>query len=560
MPMLTHLHVRDFTIVDELELDFHSGMTTLTGETGAGKSILLDALGLALGDRASADVVRPGADRTEISATFDVDTLPECAAWLDEHELADDSECILRRLVQNSGRSRAFINGRPVPLQQLRELGSFLVDIHGQHEHQSLMRRDVQRAIVDAHADNASLLQEIQRLHQELGECERAMEALRGGFEDQESRREILAYQTSELEALDLTPEGLEALNTEHRRLANAGTLLESGQRLLQMLYEDDQAAQSVLGQALRELDDLLDKEPALESVHEQLSGAQAQLQEGVSAFRNYLDGLEIDPARLAELEERIGTLSDLARKHQVAEEELAEVHERLAAELQDLDNSGERLAELEQHRRALLEDYHRRARELSERRQAAATNLAEAVTAQLAELGMAGAAFSIRVSPRDEGRPSPHGLDEISFEVRTNTGQPFGPLNRIASGGELSRLSLAIQVAATGSTRIPTLIFDEADAGIGGGIAEVVGRQLRSLAGHHQVLCVTHLPQVASQAHHHLQVHKRSEDERTATTVAPLDRDQRIQEVARMLGGMELTRATMDHAAEMLEKAESTA
>ncbi|MDN3518354.1 DNA repair protein RecN [Aquisalimonas lutea] len=558
--MLIHLHVRDFTIVDELELDFHSGMTTLTGETGAGKSILLDALGLALGDRASADVVRPQADRTEISATFDVDTLPDCVAWLEEQDLADDSDCILRRVVQSNGRSKAFINGRPVPLQQLRELGAFLVDIHGQHEHQSLMRRDVQRAIVDAHAGNATLLQEVQRLHQEIGECERAREALRGGFEDQESRREILAYQTSELEALDLTPEGLDALNAEHRRLANAGTLLESGQRLLQMLYEDDQAAQSVLGQALRELDDLLDKEPALEAVHEQISGAQAQLQEGVSVLRNYLDGLEIDPARLAELEERIGTLSDLARKHQVAEEELADVHERLAAELRELDNSGERLAELEQQHRALLEDYHRRAAELRERRQAAAADLAEGVTGQLAELGMAGAAFSIQVSPRDEGRPSPHGLDDISFQVRTNAGQPYGPLNRIASGGELSRLSLAIQVAATGSTRIPTLIFDEADAGIGGGIAEVVGRQLRSLAGHHQVLCVTHLPQVASQAHHHLQVYKRSEDERTATTVAPLDRDQRIQEVARMLGGMELTRATMDHAAEMLEKAESTA
>ncbi|SEO55217.1 DNA repair protein RecN [Aquisalimonas asiatica] len=556
--MLNHLHIRDFAIVDELELDFASGMTTLTGETGAGKSILLDALGLALGDRASAETVRPGAERAEIIAAFDIDGLADCEAWLTEQELDDEGECMLRRVIQASGRSRAFINGRPVPLQHLRELGEFLVDIHGQHEHQSLMRRDVQRMIVDNHAGNGELLTETARLHRSMQECEQAMEALRGGFEDQDARRDLLAYQTRELEGLDLSPEALESLDAEHRRLAHAGTLAEAGQRLLQALYEDETSAQSIIGQAVREVEGLLDKDAGLSDIHEQLAGAQAQLEEAVDGLRRHLDNLEMDPARLAEVEERISTLSDLARKHNVREQELGDVYEALRTELDDLEHSGERLAELQQQHDQLRERYQGIAEQLRAARQAAADTLSGAVTAQLGELSMAGAAFHVDVTPRSSDAPTPHGLDDIAFQVRTNAGQPFGPLNRIASGGELSRLSLAIQVAAAGTTRIPTLIFDEADSGIGGGVAEVVGRQLRALGRYHQVLCVTHLPQVASQAHHHLQVHKRTGEQTTATTVTPLARDERIQEVARMLGGMELTQATMEHATEMVSNAES--
>ncbi len=556
--MLNHLHVRDFAIVDELTLEFDAGMTTLTGETGAGKSILLDALGLALGDRAASDTVRPGAERAEINVTFDIGTLPACQAWLQAQELDDEGECMVRRVVQANGRSRGFINGRPVPLQQLRELGEQLVDIHGQHEHQSLMRRDIQRSIVDDHAGNDELLRDAARLHQALGECETEMDDLRGGFEDQDARRDLLRYQTGELEGLDLSTEGLEALNAEHRRLANAGTLAETSQRLLQMLYEEEHAAQSIIGQGLRELEESLDKDPALGEVHEQLAGAQAHLEEAVSGLRHHLDSIDLDPARLAEVEERISNLSDLARKHQVREEELGDVHERLCRELEALEHSDERLEELQQRHGALTREYRDVAEKLRERRRNAAAALGDSVTAQLAELSMTGAAFRIDVTPRESGQPTPHGLDDISFQVRTNAGQPFGPLNRIASGGELSRLSLAIQVAAAGTTHIPTLIFDEADAGIGGGVAEVVGRQLRRLGEYHQVLCVTHLPQVASQAHHHLQVHKRTQADSTATTVQPLDREQRVQEVARMLGGVELTDATMEHAAEMLQRAES--
>ena len=556
--MLTHLHVRDFTIVDELDLDFGTGMTTLTGETGAGKSILLDALGLALGDRAAGDSIRPGAERAEVIASFDIHELPECQRWLEDQELDNDGDCILRRVIQQSGRSRAFVNGRPVPLQQLREIGEHLVDIHGQHEHQSLMRGDVQRQIVDSHADNGNQLTEVARLCKALQECDRAMQALQGGFEDQEARRDVLLYQTQELEKLDLSPEALDALNAEHRRLANAGTLVETSQRLLQSLYEDETSAQSILGQALREVEGLVEKDPALAEIHEQLAGAQAQIEEAVDGLRHHLDAMDLDPARLAEVEERIGTVSDLARKHHVREEELAEVHERLRQELDDLEHSSERLAELDREYSELRKAYQDAASSLSQARQQAAAELGDRVTEQLGALSMAGAAFRIEIAHSDTKAPTPHGLDDITFQVRTNAGQPFGPLNRIASGGELSRLSLAIQVAASGTTRIPTLIFDEADAGIGGGVAEVVGRQLRSLGSRHQVLCVTHLPQVASQAHHHLQVHKRTGDDSTATAVTPLQRDERIQEIARMLGGMELTQATVEHATEMVEKAES--
>lgn len=556
--MLNHLHVRDFAIVDELELEFGSGMTTLTGETGAGKSILLDALGLALGDRASAETVRPGAERAEIIATFDISGLTDCEAWLAEQELDDEGECMLRRVIQASGRSRAFINGRPVPLQHLRELGAFLVDIHGQHEHQSLMRKDVQRMIVDNYAGNGELLVETAQLHRSLQECEQAMSRLQGGFEDQDARRDLLLYQTQELEGLDLSSEALESLDAEHRKLAHAGTLVESGQRLLQSLYEDETSAQSIIGLAVREVEGLLDKDSSLAPIHEQLAGAQAQLEEAVDGLRRHLDGLDMDPARLTEVEERISTLSDLARKHNVREQELGDVFETLRAELDDLEHSGERLAELQQQRDKLKAHYQDVAERLRKARETAADALSDAVTGQLGELSMSGAAFHVEVDPRSGETATPHGLDDISFQVRTNAGQPFGPLNRIASGGELSRLSLAIQVAASGTTHIPTLIFDEADSGIGGGVAEVVGRQLRALGQHHQVLCVTHLPQVASQAHHHLQVHKRTEDETTATTVTPLARDERIQEVARMLGGMELTQATVEHATEMVTNAES--
>ena len=557
--MLTDLHIRDFTIVDRLTLEFGSGMTALTGETGAGKSILLDALGLALGDRAAADTVRQGADKAEISVSFDLTGTESARQWLADHDLEADGECLIRRVIQASGRSRGYINGSPVPLTLLRELGEQLVDIHGQHEHQSLMRKDIQRSILDNFADNASLLVQLGELNRKARALQDERLALTGDTGDQEARKDLLRYQLQELEPLQLAPEAIEALDAEHRRLANAGSLTQTSQQLVGMLYEDEGSAQNMLGQAQRMLEEALALDPSLAEAHELLTGALVQLEEGVDALRRHGEAMELDPARLDELEQQIGTLSDLARKHKVRPEALHTVREALTDELDRLENAEERLQALDRELDALGQQYAAACQKLRKRRQSAAGTLGKQVTDSLKQLGMAGASFRIAVSAQEPKDFSPHGADQISFEVKTNAGQNFGPLSRIASGGELSRISLAIQVAAADSTDIPTLVFDEADVGIGGGVAEVVGMQLRTLGASHQVLCVTHLPQVASQAHNHLQVSKTSKATSTSTTVAELDRGARIQEIARMLGGVEITEATLNHAEEMVSRAEAS-
>ncbi|MCC5859262.1 MAG: DNA repair protein RecN [Ectothiorhodospiraceae bacterium] len=556
--MLIDLHIRDFTIVDRLDLEFGPGMTALTGETGAGKSILLDALGLALGDRATADTVRQGAEKAEISVSFDLSDAAEVRRWLTAQDLDADDECLIRRVIQANGRSRGYINGSPVPLTLLRELGEQLVDIHGQHEHQSLMRRDIQRSVLDSFAGNGALLQQLGERCARARELEDARRALTGDDDDQEARKDLLRYQLQELEPLQLSPDAIAELDAEHRRLANAGSLTQTSQQLVSMLYEDDGSAQSQLGQAQRMLEEALALDPSLAEAHELITNALVQLEEGVDALRRHGEAVELDPARLEELERQIGTLSDLARKHRVRPEALHTVRDSLEEELDRLENAEERLQALDAELRTLRQEYDDLCRKLHERRQEAAGQLGRQVTDSLKHLGMAGASFRIAVTPQESTAFSPHGSDLISFEVRTNAGQAYGPLNRIASGGELSRISLAIQVGATDSTRIPTLVFDEADVGIGGGVAEVVGMQLRKLGASHQVLCVTHLPQVASQAHAHLQVSKTSKASSTATSVVELDREARVQEIARMLGGMKITQATLTHAEEMVTQAES--
>lgn len=553
--MLTHLHIRDFTLVDRLDLDVGPGMTALTGETGAGKSILLDALGLTLGDRADTETVRLGAERAEVTVHFDVDALPETAEWLREQELDDDGNCLLRRVVHANGRSRGFINGRPVPLQMMRELGEQLVDMHGQHEHQSLMKRDVQRSVLDAYADNTRELEAVRELHEQLQQKDREIAELQGGHDDAEARLDLLNYQIGELDGLELAPGAIEALEQDHRRLANAGDLLETAGQTLQMLHEDDGSAQSILGRAQRSLERFADMDSTFAEVNELLNGSLIQLEEAVDSLRRHVDSMDLDPARLAEVEAQIGRLSDLARKHQCRPEELAEIQDRLKAEHERLSNAGEHLRRLTGERQQVLAAYRETAAELHARRKEAAERITAQVNAQLSDLGMEAAAFRISLSPLDK-ESTAHGLDQVIFEVKTNAGQPFGPLSRIASGGELSRISLAIQVAAADSTRIPTLIFDEADSGIGGGIAEVVGRQLRDLGRSHQVLCVTHLPQVAAQAHQHLLVSKYSRDESTHSSVVPLPDPERIREIARMLGGVEITDTTLEHAQEMINRA----
>ncbi|NLO79681.1 MAG: DNA repair protein RecN [Xanthomonadaceae bacterium] len=553
--MLSHIHIRNFTIVETLELDFAEGMSALTGETGAGKSILLDALGLCLGDRAEADMIRAGADKAEVTAIFRIAPDSDAARWLQDNDLATNDECMLRRVIHANGRSRGFINGTPVPVQMLRELGEFLVDIHGQHAHQSLFRRDAQRDALDGFGQHEAELAAVAQAHQKLTAIEAEIRSL-DGDSDYRDRLELLRFQVEELSALKPTPDGIAELDSEQRRLAAAGDLLATAQRIIDLLYEGESSVQQALAHAAGALQRLLKTDPELNEPYALLSSALIQIQEACDSLRRYADGLELDPERLAWVEEQLGLLNDLARKHRVRVEELPEWLEALSRELARLENAEQRLAELQQERTAADAAYRKAAAALSRARQKAAAALAERVTRFIHELGMPGAEFTVNVNHDADGRPARHGLDSVEFLVRTNPGLPMGPLTRIASGGELSRIGLAIQVATAKSGRIPTLVFDEADVGIGGAIAEVVGRQLRLLGNDRQVLCVTHLPQVAAQAHHHFQVSKHTDGDRTYTQVRPLGLEERIQEIARMLGGVEITDQTIGHAREMLATA----
>lgn len=557
--MLTHIHIRDFAIVERLELDLERGMTALTGETGAGKSILVDALGLALGDRADVGVIRHGAERAEIIAQFDVRAADDARGWLQQQDLADDEECLLRRVLTSEGRSRAYINGRPVPVQSLRELGDLLVDIHGQHEHQSLLRRDTQRQLLDDFAGNGELLTQLEEVYRDWDRAQRELEQLRSAAADRNARLELLRFQVEELDAAELRPEDPAQIEEEHGRAANAGRLLETSQAAIAALYEtDDDNIHDRLSRVHAELDNLCELDASLVPMRALINDAMIQVQEAVDGLRGYVDRLDLDPGRLQWLEERLGLLHTLSRKHHVAAEALPQIHAELQAELHTLDHADERLGGLQDEIDRLRSRYQELAAQLSRRRLDAARNLNKQVSAIIQELGMAGAAFQITVDAETGAKPSSHGVDRVEFQVRTNPGQPLKALSKIASGGELSRFSLAIQVVLADSTRIPTLIYDEVDTGIGGAVAEVVGRRLRTLGSARQVLCVTHLPQVAAQAHHHLQVSKQRDAQFSGTHIAALDRQGRVEEIARMLGGVEISSQTRAHAQEMLDKVET--
>ncbi len=553
--MLTQLRIRDFAIVEELELELAAGMTAVTGETGAGKSILVDAIGLLLGDRADSGTIRHGAERTDISAAFALDALPAARAWLAERDLDGERECHLRRVVASNGRSRSYINGVPQPAQALRELGELLVDIHGQHEHQSLARRDSQRQLLDDYAGNQTLVAELEAHYRTWSRLRQELRALRQASSERDARLDILRHHLRELAALNLAEDEVAELEAEQRRLAHASQLLETGQRLLGWLTESDEnSIADRLNQSLRELDGLSRLDARLAPVGELLNAALIQIQEASGELRGYVQALDLDPERLAEVEQRLAAAHQLARKHRATPEELPVLRARFETELDTLEHSETRLEDLREAVRNALTAYRADAERLSERRAAAARELGERVSRALAGLGMPGGRFSILLERLDQ--PAPGGLETVEFQVSANPGQPLRPLAKVASGGELSRISLAIQVITAHAARIPTLIFDEVDTGIGGGVAEVVGRQLRALGGNRQVLCVTHLPQVAAQAHQQLKVEKQTDGETTHTQVLPLTTDQRVTEIARMLGGLELTANTLAHAREMVEKA----
>lgn len=557
--MLTLLSIRNYAIVDQLDLELRNGMTVVSGETGAGKSIMLDALGLALGDRAQSDCVREGGDRAEISACFDVSTLAEARAWLSEHDLEADGECQLRRVLTAEGRSRSYINGRPTPLSQVRELGQLLVDIHGQHEHQRLLKKDHHRTLLDEYAGQSELAEQVRRTYHRWRRLDTELSQLTEQSEEHSARVQLLSYQIEELDQLGLEVGELSELEEEQRVLANAGEILTTGHQLLSLTSDSDGDSEnclSLLSHCQHLLDSLGSQAPALIQASEMLASAHIQIEESSREVRGYLDSVEINPERQQEVEERLSSIYDIARKHRITPEEIPAFHDKLREELGGLHRSDDELEQLEIDVRAAHEDYLAAAGQLSVARQQASEQLSKAVDQQLHSLGMNAARFVACLTPLDSGRYNASGLEEVEFLISANKGQPARALAKVASGGELSRISLAIQVVTAQTSSTPTLIFDEVDVGIGGAIAEVVGRLLRELGERAQILCVTHQPQVASQGHQHLFVSKDSDSDLTRTRIDTLSEEKRVHEVARMLGGIDITDTSLEHAREMLKSA----
>jgi DNA repair protein RecN (Recombination protein N) len=546
--MLRRLFIKDFVIVDRLELEFDAGFGALTGETGAGKSILVDALSLALGERADASVLRPGSDKAEIAAEFDASA--ELAAWLRENDFEADGACLLRRVIDASGRSRAAINGSPATLTQLRQAADFLADIHGQHAYHALLRADAQRQLLDAQAGAAALAAATATRFRAWRALKEARERAERDISAAAQEREMLDWQVKELRTLAFDALRWQEDNQEHRRLAHAASLLEGAGAALALLEESDTAVTVQLDQALSGLQPLTDYDEALKEPAELLEGARIQLDEAIHALSRYRERLDLEPDRLAALEARIEAVTAVARKYRAAPDDLPDLLARFGTRLAELDLATDPAA-LAAKEEAARAEYLEAARELSKRRRQTAEELSRAVTEGMQHLAMVGGRFEVALEPLAEGTAA--GLEEVAFLVTANPGQPPRPLVKVASGGELSRIGLAIQVIASCAGQAPTLIFDEVDVGIGGRVAEIVGRMLKELGVQRQVLCVTHLPQVAAQADWQWSIAKDAGAGQAFSRVRTLDRAARIEEVARMLGGVKITDTTRRHAREML-------
>ena len=550
--MLTHIHITNFTIIDSLDLSLNAGMSVLTGETGAGKSILIDALGLILGGRADSSLVRHGKERCDITATFSLAKEDIANQWLSQHEFDSDDECIIRRTLNQDGKSRAYINGQPATLQQLKDLGSRLISIHGQHEHQTLQKKDRQRQLLDAFAGLQPQLTTVKQLYQQWHAKRQRFDELTSQSKQRELQTEYLQFQVKELAELNLQANELAELQQEQQLLANVDKILQSSQQALAVLSETEaHNALDLLQQVQSSLENLTATDARLTVVAELVNSAVIQVEEAAGELRDYLKHMEADPTRLNMIEERLSVIYELARKHKVYPEQLFEHFASLNAELQQLAQLDDNLQELAQLIKKLEAEYLSAAKELTVKRQVAATQLSQLITEQMQQLAMTGGRFDIALQARDEYHAT--GLENVEFLVSANPGYPLQSLSKVASGGELSRISLAIQVITAQYNPIPTLIFDEVDVGIGGGTAEVVGRLLRTIGANRQALCVTHLPQVASQGHHHLQVEKQVTQQTTSTRIQSLTTEGRIVEIARMLGGVQVTEQTLAHAKEML-------
>jgi DNA repair protein RecN (Recombination protein N) len=556
--MLTHLQLRDFVIVEQADLDFGPGLSALTGETGAGKSLVVDALAVLGGGRAGEGYVRPGAQRAEATAAF-ADLPARALAWLDTQAIEHDGEVLLRRVISLDGRSRAYVNGQMVPLQTLAELAELLIEIHGQQEFQHLVKRDAQREMLDRHAASEPLAAAVADVYTRHRDCRRELESVQAAADDRGARLELLRYQLGELAAEVTTTAELEELLLERKRIAGRGRLAAASQTALSAVYEaDGDSAQDLIAKAQSALRTPAETDPTLAEASKRLAEAAIQVGDAADILRRYLDALDVDPARQEEIERRAAALEDLARKHRITVAELPEQQRRLEAELAALDRSCESAAALAARLADLTEEYRAAAARLTAARERGAADLGRQITALMQALGMGGGRFWVSVSGTG-GEPAAYGNDQIEFLVAANPGQAPKSLAKVASGGELSRISLAVQVAAAAKTSAECMVFDEVDAGIGGAVAEIVGRQLRELGSRGQVLCVTHLAQVASQAMSQYRVTKRSDGGKTRTTIERLDEQERIDEIARMLGGIHITAQARAHAREMLSLAAAT-
>ncbi len=555
--MLCHLQIRDLAIVKALEIDWSPGMTAITGETGAGKSIAIDALSLALGERAEAAMVRPGSAKAEVIATFDISHLANVRKWLAQNELSSESaqcECIIRRLVSKEGRSRAYINGIQVPLSQVRALGEMLISIHGQHAHQLLAKAEYQQQLLDQYAGHDKLLGEVKGAYKNWRELEKECEQLQKAQSERDSQKQLLEYQVQELDEFALSPGEFEQVEEEHKRLSHGHELISQSQQYLDALVESsDTTAHSIVSEAAQSFAKLAQIDESLKAVSDLLFEAAVQIEEAGSDIRHYCDRIELEPERLMEVESRLEKTISLARKHHVAPAALADHHAELAQTLAGLNHDESRLEGLMAEIQCAKEHYIGIAQKLSQSRAKAAAKLDKRITQSMRSLNMPDGIFQAKIEPPEKLQLSSSGMDKIEFLVTANPGQPLQPLNKVASGGELARISLAIQVIIANTTTTPTLIFDEVDVGISGPTAASVAMLLRTLGESTQVICVTHLPQVASKGHQQLFVEKTIADSQTQTSIRRLSEQDRIDEIARLLGGSNITATTKANASELL-------
>ncbi len=551
--MLVHLSVNNFAIVKSLQLELCHGMTTITGETGAGKSIAIDALGLCLGDRAETGMVRQGEEKTEICAIFQLDNNLRATRWLEDNELLDGSECILRRLISKDGRSRAFINGSPVPLSQLRSLSQKLINIHGQHAHHQLMKSDYQLSMLDQYSGHTELLEQSRQYYQQWRQAKNHLEELKQNSQQNQAQKQLLEYQIKELNELSLAENEFTELELEHKRLSNSGELVARCQAAIHTLYEGEEVnALNMLQTTNQSLIELAEMDPTLHTLPSMLNEAIIQIEETNDELRHYLEKIDVDPERMAIVEERFSKVMSMSRKHHVMPESLYQHHQSLLEQIELLDCSDEKLEMMAQEADNKRQLFITCAEKLSRSRSRYAKELNKLISRSMHELSMEKAKFCIEVH-QNHHHISPLGIDQVTFLVATNPGQPMQPIAKVASGGELSRISLAIQVITAQKVDTPSLIFDEVDVGISGPTAAVVGKMLRKLGESTQVLCVTHLPQVAGCGHQQLFVAKQTKAGKTETQMYPLNEEQRISELARLLGGSQITPSTLANAKELI-------